>query len=553
MKRRSVLLIGALALVALSGCRKKPQLTAPAPAASPTPSPAQDAIVYVHHGQLWMMKWDGSGAGVLASRPNASFWFPSASPKGDDLLAWVSHPDGSEDLARVFLDGRYELLTSMGESASAPMKNIRLGNAASYNSTASQIAYSYNGNIWVMSRDGYDAQTLISDGLSYSPVWSPDDKKIAYVNGKNGHYDLWVTDVSSHDTWQVTDFKDYSVGGPVWVSEGKRLMVTRSQKDESDIVTVLADTDVPLVDSDVLTKDNNSASGGLNKEGKYLVYSSAGPSDPKAATDAPAPVWDIWTADAANKESKRLSSGGGLNPCWIRPSVPSTLAAMPMTAPAPLAALPTPLPPRPALPAPAQLPTAQPQLAMQQAAVPPAPPMPQAQPTRPPLPQAQPAMNSQPNPAAPTPRPAAQAPGPSSAAAPQARPAQLASAPINTKPAPTQPPAKAPPLRVRLRVSFDPDNDQLVLSSLTELKKTAGRVRQYSGENISVYGPLDRSPLRGQYGSEDDRSLARAQQVAAQLAVQAKLQASSINALPYAPLVIGAASPNGIEVHVELK
>jgi outer membrane protein OmpA-like peptidoglycan-associated protein len=299
------------------------------------------------------------------------------------------------------------------------------------------------------------------------------------------------------------------VGHPRWIAGGKRIMLTRSQKDESDVVTVFAESDVPLVDADLLTTNRASASAGFDQENKYLAYSSA------AAQGAEInPLWEIWGADATGKEAKRLSSGGGVSPVWIRLSAPA--------APAAVAAAPTAIPRPTALPAAPAQPTAVP------TAVPAAP---AAAPTA--VPKA---------PAAPAPTAVVQKP-----AAPSAAP------PITSRPAPTQPPMKAPPLRVRLRVSFDADRDQLVLSSLTELKKTAGRVKQYAGESIIVYGPLDRSSLRGQYSSEDDRSKARAEQVAAQLAREAGLTPGTVKALPYAPVVIGAQAPNGIEVHVELK
>jgi hypothetical protein len=570
--RRLSLAALALGLLALCGCdkihswfSKATPVVTHLPTAVPTPSPDKDAIAYVRNGQIWMMKWDGSGAGPLLALKDASLWFPSASPKGDDLLAWMSRGDGSEDVVRVGLDGRYEILTSMGERASSTMKNLRLGNAPMYDSQASRIAYSYNGRIWIMSRDGYDAQTLIADGLSYAPVWSPDDKKIAYVNGKNGHFDLWVTDVTSRDTWQVTDFQGYTVGQPRWVADGKRLMVTRSQKDESDVVSVLADTDVPLVDADVLTKDHASAAGTLNQDGKYIAYSSAGGSlgSPDQET---AQVWDIWTGDAAFKEIKKLSVGGGGSPTWIRPTVPSAvmpavvaalptptavMPAQPMALPKPQAAMAPPAAPPvvPAQPrvmpttmvaaAPAPQPTPRPAQAMASSPA-------QAVPPRPAPPASAPSVSAAARPAA----PAAAAPAPAVA---MARPAQVSPAPVNARPAPTQPPVKAPPLRMRLRVSVDPDTDLLVMSSMPELRKTASRVKQYSGESILLYGPLDRSPLRGRYTSEDDRSQARAEQVAAQLAKEAGLPPSQIKALAYAPVVIGAVSSNGIEIHVELK
>lgn len=282
-------LLLAFPLLLLSGCKGNsgPLKVIPHPTA--TPAPNADAIVYVHNGQLWMMKWDGSNAGILVASRKYSFWFPEGSPVGDDVLAWMSRPDGTMDIVRVGLDGRYTVLTDIGDTALPPMENSRLGNSPAYDSKAQRIAYSFNGNIWMIDRDGYNAETLISDGQSYAPVWSPDDKQIAYVNGHSGHYDLWVTEVATHDTWQVTDFQDYSVGQPCWVANGKSIMITRVQQDQSDLVEVLADTDVPLVDADVMTKDHNSASARLNKEGQFLTFASAGPQDPNLPPDAPPP------------------------------------------------------------------------------------------------------------------------------------------------------------------------------------------------------------------------------------------------------------------------
>ena len=138
---------------------------------------------------------------------------------------------------------------------------------------------------------------------------------------------------------------------------------------------------------------------------------------------------------------------------------------------------------------------------------------------------------------------------PAAAAAPKQRPVQQAA----VKPAPTQPAVKAPPLRLRLRASFDSESDELQLASLTELKKTASRVKQYAGESIQVYGPLDRSALRGRYASEEERSRARAEQVAAELAKSAGLAPAAVSALPYAPVVIGGQAFNGIQIYVEVK
>jgi outer membrane protein OmpA-like peptidoglycan-associated protein len=563
--------LAASLLTWMPGCKKAVEAKLPTPVPTATPLPSRDILGFTRSGQLWVMGVDGSGAAPLAMRRDASFWFPSASPKGMDFVAWISRGDGSQDIVRIGLDGSITELTSIGERANPAMKNLRLANAPVYDSKALRIAYSFNGNLWIMNRDGENAETLIADGDSYSPAWSPDDKKIAYVNGKSGHYDLWVTDLESHDSYQVTDFQDYSVGQPRWVANGQRIMMTRSQNDASDIVDVLAGTDQPLVDADVITNDHASASAILDPDAKHLLYSSA-QKDP--------PHWEIWVSDAAGKEGKALTMGGGVSPAWLRPqgevlmkvNQPAPMAAAPVqaVAPAPAPAAPAPAPaaqptivlPKPAAPAaamPTPMPAAKPVLPAQQAAAPMAPaPNAAAQAAKPMAPAAQ---AQAPAPAASAPKPSvpSQAPAASTASMPKPAAAAAASHPVAAaavpaqKPAPTQPPVKAPPLRMKYKASFDADTDELKPGSLADLRKMSSRVKQYAGESIQIYGPLDRSSLKGHYASEEERSMARAQQVAAELAKQAGLNPASIQAQPYAPASLGAQTINGIQIYVVLK
>ena len=64
-----------------------------------------------------------------------------------------------------------------------------------------------------------------------------------------------------------------------------------------------------------------------------------------------------------------------------------------------------------------------------------------------------------------------------------------------------------------LNVEFDGQTDELTLASITSIKKLAARVKQYQDENVLIVGPLDASPLKGQYASLPERSLARAETV----------------------------------------
>jgi outer membrane protein OmpA-like peptidoglycan-associated protein len=465
--------------------------------------PDKDILAFTRSGQLWIMKTDGSNAGVFAALKDASFWFPEASPKGTDFIAWMSRSDGTQNIVRVTLDGKLTELTSIDDRAKPPMKNLRLSNTPHYDSKAQRIAYSFNGNIWIMNRDGENPETLVADGNSYAPAWSPDDKKIAYVNGKNGHYDLWITDVASRDTYQVTDFQDYTVGQPRWMADSQRLIITRSQKDESDVASVVAVPDQPLVDADVITNDHLSASAILDLENRHLLFSSAR-MDP--------PNWEIWLTDALGKEGKALTVGGGVSPAWLKPqeglAVPASMSApkaVPSATPVSLAV---------AKPIPTKAPT--------------------------------------PSETAAKPVPTTQAkPVVTAATAKTGVPVTLVTPAQKTSP--THLAVKAPPLRLRLKAGFDPESDELQPASLAELKKMVGRVKQYAGESIQVYGPLDRSPLKGHYASLEERSQVRASQIAVQLIKEAALPANSVQALPYTPVSLGEKSVNGIQIYVVLK
>ncbi|HTB34428.1 MAG TPA: DPP IV N-terminal domain-containing protein [bacterium] len=581
MKRTLSRVALALALLPWAGaCRKAAPPPPPVVHPTPTPMPLSDNLVYTHSGQLWMARADGSPARVLAvPGQGQAYWLPVGASDGG-VLAWLSKADGSQNLVHVGLDGSVQPLTDIGVPALPDMKNVRLGNAPSVSPDGKRIAYGFNGDLWIMDANGYNAETLISDGASYAPAFSPDGKQIAYVNGRRGHYDLWISDLSSHDTYQVTDFEGYSVGRPQWLPNGQRVMMTRVRGDESDLVQVLAATDTPLADSDVLTKDHLSAGAVISPSGIHLLFSSARASAP--GQDGVSPLWDIFLADVTGNNAKRLSTDGGIAPAWINPAAPGAAAGAAANLPLAQSSAP---PARPA--APSAAPFAPPPAPMAPPAVnaqPPAPAQPQSPMAPPPRPQAPaqgagqaPAANPAlpprppqpgqapmaggaalpPKPAAPG-MPGGQAPA-ASGQAPMARPAApatgtaaqgVAAAP-SAQAAPTQPPLKAAPLRLRYQASFDA-KDKLSPAGLANLRKLAQRVTEYSSEQVSVFGPLDSSPLRGHYASPEARSKARAQAVATELAKQAKFPPSRVKPLPYSPPASGG-MPNSIQIYVELK
>lgn len=542
-----------LLLASLAGCKKAVEQQAIAPKPTATPLPSGEVLGYTRAGALWISLYDGSQQRLLAAPPRGqALWFPSASPDGSHFLAWLSRPDGTQDVVRVELNGRMTQLTDIGVQAKPVMKNLRLGNAPAYSPDGKRIAYSFNGDLWVMDSSGYNAETLISDGASWSPAFSPDGKRLAYANGNKNKFDLWVADLESRDTYQVSDFAAFTVGRPQWTLDGRRLLLTRSQGDESDLVQLLADTDTPLADADVLTRDKASADGVFSPNGTHVVFSSA---REDGAT------WNLYAMDAAGGNAKQLTKDGGLSPAWLKPSTATAMVfdsgpSRPTPAPAAPKAMPTAmvaatapaLVSKPASNAPqAAAPGPKP---MAPAASAPVPGKPLA-PATAPLASA-PAPNA--NAGAPASKPAATARAIPAAAAPSpsSRQGTEATVPSNLSPAPTQPPAKAAPLRLRYKAVFDA-NQALAPAGLADLKKLAPRVKQYASEQVVIVGPLDSSSLKGKYPSNEARSLARAKTVAADLAKLAGIPAASIKAQPYSPPSASSSAPNSIQIYVELK
>jgi outer membrane protein OmpA-like peptidoglycan-associated protein len=509
-------LLAGLFAAALVGCKKPEPPPRPTPTPTPTPPPVSDIIAFTRMGQLLGTNWDGSQTRVLASPPRGQgLWFPVPAPDGTHFVAWLSRPDGTQNLVRVGLDGRLILLTDINEPAQPPMKNLRLGNSPAISPDGKRIAYSHNGNLWVMDASGYNAETLVGDGASWAPAFAPDGKSLAYVNGTRGKYDLWVADLNSRDTWQITDLVAHSVGHPRWSKDGRHIVLTRSQGDESDVVQVLATTDVPLADVDVITKDKASSSAVFSPTYNRLVFSTQRGEHGR---------WMLVSSDPTGTDVKPLTDDTALSPAWMKPSTTTALVADAS------AARPTPV----AAPTAQVVPTAVPA----QAAAPVTPTAPAQAAAQAPAPATAPAQAQAPAPA--------QAAAPAPTAVPTAVPAPQPAA------APTQPALKAAPLRLRYKADFA-DDDSLSPASLADLRKLAPRVKQYDSTRVQVIGPLDGSALRGRYPSQEARSQARAQAVATALGSVAGLESAKVQAQAYSPATAGSGAPNSIQIYVEMK
>ena len=96
-------------------------------------------------------------------------------------------------------------LTAAGASLAQTEKPVLL---QSPTLSKTQIAFSWGGDIWIVSRDGGDAHRLVTGtGLERQPIFSPDGSLVAYTGDYDGNQDIYAQRLDA-------------TGNPLWPDNG---------------------------------------------------------------------------------------------------------------------------------------------------------------------------------------------------------------------------------------------------------------------------------------------------------------------------------------------
>ncbi|MCD4690057.1 BamA/TamA family outer membrane protein [bacterium] len=154
--------------------------------------------------------------------------------------------------------------------------------------------------------------TFNLDGV-YTPVWSPDGDRIAFIGTKDGASELYITDLNGETLERLTD--DYDDERDLaWSPDGTSIAFTSDRSSPLER-GFNRSYDVYAVDVETRRVTALVRGPGLEKsptwspDGRYLIYSSDRLGTP-----------DLYMADLEDSTSVRLTSliGGAESPSWSR-------------------------------------------------------------------------------------------------------------------------------------------------------------------------------------------------------------------------------------------
>ena len=189
-----------------------------------------------------------------------------------------------------------------------------------------QIAFAFEGNVFVVPSEGGTARLLVGNGHhSFRPVWSPDGRNIAYASDVYGNFDIFVVAAEGGPSRRLTSHsaKELPLG---FTPDGKAVLFA-AQRMDARLNVLFPDRDAGELykvsidggrrPEQVLTTPAMAAR--FNKSGSQMLYEDWKGYESDWRKHHVSPVArDIWLYDAKTGQHRRLTSFGGedRDPVW---------------------------------------------------------------------------------------------------------------------------------------------------------------------------------------------------------------------------------------------
>ncbi|HEX7359273.1 MAG TPA: protease, partial [Bryobacteraceae bacterium] len=202
-------------------------------------------------------------------------------------------------------------LTSLGQQRHPPLL------LQSPTLSKTQIAFTYGGDIWIVNRQGGQAQRLVTgmDRLS-NPIFSPDGSEVAYAGEYDGNVDVYVVPSTGGEPRRLTYHpgRDVPVG---WTVDGQAVLFRShrdSATDSNKLFTISVHgslpTEVPLAMAE---------NGCYSPDGSHLAYSPVFQWEPEWQHYRGGQTSAIWIATLTDSSVVKIprDNSNDRNPMWV--------------------------------------------------------------------------------------------------------------------------------------------------------------------------------------------------------------------------------------------
>lgn len=190
-----------------------------------------------------------------------------------------------------------------------------------------QIAFAFQGNLFVVPTAGGPARLLVGSGSSrsFQPVWSPDSRHIAYAADTFGNFDVFVVSAEGGPSRRLTTHSNAET--PLsFTPDGKEVLFSAQCMDARSnaqfpnrAVSELYKVSIEAGRRPTQIFTTPAMAAEYNKAGSLMVYEDwKGYESPWRKHHISPVAHDIWLFDAKTRQHRQLTRFGGedRNPVW---------------------------------------------------------------------------------------------------------------------------------------------------------------------------------------------------------------------------------------------
>jgi len=173
--------------------------------------------------------------------------------------------------------------------------------APEWSPDGTRIAFSRDGNIWVIDSDGSNLQQLTTASHDYAPSWSPDSEKIAFWGYRpwGDGAEIWVMNSDGSGQQAIRDVSGYDFYQPSWSPNGTKIVYYGAVRYGG------SDHEIYVMDADGSNTQQLTDNGGNDRnpiwlpDGSRIVYIS----------DQNGGSYDLWSMNPDGTDQVQLTTG----------------------------------------------------------------------------------------------------------------------------------------------------------------------------------------------------------------------------------------------------